>query len=225
MSKKKLLEQIANNILRLKKNTPILVCIDGVDGAGKTYFAKDLAVRFKSSDQEIILCSVDNFHNPKNIRYRKGKNSAEGFYRDSYNYDVFKQNLLEPFLLGQGEYVSEVFDVDLNQTIHSQPQEVPSKSILIVEGIFLQRQELNKYWDVKIFLDVDFKITLQRNINRGTDQERIGSAEKITERYNARYMPGQEIYIREADPRSNADIVIDNNDFQNPKIVKNAFSI
>ncbi len=220
MTKKNLLNQIAETIGFIQKNSPILVCIDGVDGAGKSYFAKDLADEFGGSDKEVILASVDHFHNPRDVRYKKGNNSAEGFYHDSYNYDRFIEYLLEPFAAGNGFYKKSAFDVDLDAEIHSQPHPVTTNSILIVEGIFLQRPELIEFWDLKIFLDVDFEISLQRNINRVVDKKRIGSADAIANRYAERYMPGQLLYFAEADPKSNADIIIDNSDFQNPLLIR-----
>lgn len=225
MSKKSVLQKITQHIIGVQKNTPILVCVDGVDGAGKTHFAKDLAAQLDKLEKKVILCSVDDFHNPKKLRYQRGADSPEGFYHDSYNYIALKEKLLEPFSSGQGEYIDGVFDVDTDNQVSHQPHPIHANSILLLEGIFLQRPELVKYWDVKIFLEVDFKITLERNIERATDQQRIGSAEKIIEKYNARYRPGQEMYMRESDPKSSADIVVDNSDFENPKITKNAFGI
>ena len=51
------------------------------------------------------------------------------------------------------------------------------------------------------------------------DQYLFGAAEDIEKRYRSKYIPGQQIYLREANPFSNASTVIDNNDFNNPIIV------
>lgn len=52
MSKQKILEQIVETILSKKKGSPILVGISGVDGAGKTMFAKALSSQLKKPHLE-----------------------------------------------------------------------------------------------------------------------------------------------------------------------------
>lgn len=212
--------RIIKSILEIKRETPVLVCIDGVDGAGKTYFARRLTNELKSVFNNVILCSVDNFHNNRDIRYQKGKDSDIGFYEDSYNYSKLISNLLMPFKMGTGVYIDSIFDVDNNTTNISRAKEVSMDSILILEGVFLQRPELSHFWDLRIFLDVDFETTLNRNINRQIDKSRIGLKEEIKLRYKTRYMPGQKLYFKQADPKGNANIVIDNSDYNKPLITK-----
>ena len=89
-----------------------------------------------------------------------------------------------------------------------------------MEGFFLLRPELVDYWDLKIFLDVDFKITLQRIIKRSAEHNEIISIEKIIEKFNKRYMPGQQLYFEHANSKAHADIIIDNSYFELPKITK-----
>lgn len=170
----------------------------------------------QSQNQQTILCSVDNFHSPQEVRYRRGKDSAQGFYLDSYDYTQLKNHLLEPFKQGQGKYLEGIYDVSTESQIPFAFKQVPTHSVLIVEGIFLQRPELISYWDLKIFLHVDFEVSLARNIKRAKDQAKIGSVQDIKKRYKARYMPGQKLYFQDAYPSITADIVINNNDFNNP---------
>jgi len=213
-------DRIIKSILGINKETPVLVCIDGVDGSGKTYFARTLTNEIQSIYKDVVLCSVDNFHNHMEIRYQKGKDSHVGFYEDSYNYSKLISNLLEPFKKGRGVFIDSIFDVDNNIPTIVTPKAVSKSSILIVEGIFLQRPELSEFWDLKIFLDVDFQTTLNRNINRQVDKKRIGHKEEIIFKYKTRYLPGQKLYFSQAAPKKNADIVIDNSDYKNPIILK-----
>ncbi len=77
------------------------------------------------------------------------------------------------------------------------------------------------YWDLRIFLDVDFEHTVARAVKR--DGWYLGSEQETTAIYNERYVPGQTLYFQEANPKEVADIVVDNNDFQNP-IIKKKFA-
>src|SRR5262245_34997490 len=107
-----LLDQVAAAVLTLPGDGVARVAIDGVDGAGKTMFADELGDRLASSGRPLIRASVDGFHHPRAIRYRRGRTSPEGFYRDSYDYARLKRVLLDP--LGPGgdrRFRRAIFDV------------------------------------------------------------------------------------------------------------------
>jgi uridine kinase len=70
-----------------------IVAVDGVDGAGKTVFANSLARRLEVLGRPVIRAGIDGFHNPRSVRYRRGKDSPEGFFLDSFNYDSLKKDL------------------------------------------------------------------------------------------------------------------------------------
>ena len=80
----------------------------------------------------------------------------------------------------------------------------------------MQRPELVGFWDLKAFLDVDFKTNLQRNIDRANLSNDPIALRRLIERFNVRYKSGQELYFAESKPKDAADIVIDNNDFNAP---------
>jgi uridine kinase len=52
----------------------VRVCIDGVDGVGKTVF-----------------------HNPRAVRHSRGRSSPEGFWLDTYDYTALRRRVLDPF--------------------------------------------------------------------------------------------------------------------------------
>jgi len=87
-----------------------------------------------------------------------------------------------------------------------------------MDGVFLFRPELAGYWDLKIFVEADFKITVSRATKR--DGYYLGSDQEIQDKYNQRYVPGQLLYFQEAQPQEKADIIIGNSDFEIPVITK-----
>ena len=90
-------KNIIDKINCIEKNwNPIIIWINWVDWSGKTYFSKDLKKYLEyETNKKVILVSVDDFHNPKEIRYKKWKDSAEWFYYDSYNYNELITKLLK----------------------------------------------------------------------------------------------------------------------------------
>jgi len=220
MTRNELLHLLTTKIISKEKDTPVLVGIDGVDASGKTTLSDELINHLRKTNRPIIKASIDGFHNPKQVRYRKGRNSPEGYYLDSFNYQALIDKLLLPLSLnGSLQYRTKVFNFLDNREVVSPIQNANHNSILIMEGIFLFRPQIVKYWDFKIFLDVHFKITLKRNINRTMEIQYLGSEQEIVDKYKKRYMPGQKLYFKDANPKEKADIVIDNNNFENPIIL------
>jgi uridine kinase len=219
MKRSGLIDKIAVIILQQRPNHPLRVAIDGVDASGKTCLADELAKALRSQPRQVIRASVDGFHNPKHIRRQKGSFSPEGFYRDSYNYPALIGNLLKPLgPEGDRRYRTAVFDVRQELPLTTPAQTAPRGAILIMDGIFLLRPELLTYWDLKIFLDANFSNTVSRGVAR--DAEFIGSAAEAKARYAERYVPGQQIYLSEAHPLDKANVLIDNNIFDEPKLIR-----
>jgi uridine kinase len=212
--RKRVLRYVADAILELPTVFVSRVGIDGVDGAGKTIFGDELSRLLAMSGRPIIRASVDSFHNPKNERYRLGKNSPEGFFLDSYNYPRLKEVLLDPLTPGgTGLYQTAIFDHRLDSSVSSLEEQAISSSILVFDGIFLHRPDLRSYWDFSVFLEVGFDISIPRCAQRGDGSPEPRSSE------NRRYVEGQKIYIRECDPKKYATLTINNENLESPYIV------
>lgn len=212
-----LLDRLADIIATLHTDRRIRVAIDGVDGAGKTMLADALAPLVTAKDRSVIRASVDDFHNPRAIRYARGRHSPDGFFLDSYDYPAFQEKLLGPLgPEGAGGYVARHFDHRTDQSVALQPQQAPPTAALIVDGIFLHRPELCACWDLSVFLHVDFAVSMARNAAReGTPD--TANPEALSYQ---RYVGGQQRYLAECQPGQRADIVIDHNDLGAPKILK-----
>lgn len=206
------LERVVAAVLALPAFGIVRLGIDGVDGAGKTMFGDELRDQITPSGRPVIRATVDGFHNPKAIRYRRGRSSPEGFYRDSYDYAALRGQLLDPLSPGgTGRFRRAVFDVDADTAVEAPDEEALPGSILLLDGIFLHRPELRPYWDYSIFLRVEW----MRN-HRARIRPEPG---------HQRYHEGQNIYFRECEPWTHAGIVIDNDDLAAPFIVSSDRSL
>lgn len=209
-----ILRDVADAILGVQLNQIIRVGIDGVDGAGKTYFADELAPLLEESGRPIIRASVDSFHNPKVIRYRLGQTSPMGFFLDSYDYRRLKDLLLDPLSPGgSGRYCTAAFDHRLDSPVATPEGHAATHSILVFDGIFLHRPELRRYWDFSIFLEVAFDTSIARCARRGDGSPDPQAPE------NARYVDGQKVYLQKCEPHRQATLVINNDDLAAPYIV------
>lgn len=215
MKRSELIDIIIQKILSIQLDRPLLVSIDGIDAAGKTMFSKELALKMREMGRDIIESSIDGFHNPSIIRYRRGRYDSEGYYRDSFNIPALKVLLLDPLKFGNLRYKTKAFDYIKDIGILSPFLKAKSDSILLFNGIFINRPELRDYWDFSIYLDIGEDESIKRGLSRPE-----ADPEKTKLLYLNRYLPGQRIYHKESEPTKYVDIIIDNNDLENPIIIR-----
>lgn len=201
------MHQIIDTILNSKAK---LIAIDGVDAAGKTSFAKDLAENLRALNKEVLVVSIDSFHQPKSYRYRLGEDSADGFFYDSYQYSYFIENCIAPLKSGLEKIAIKCFNLE-NDKEEIKVTDVESETIVIVEGIFLHRDELFQIWDYSIFLDVSVETSLERNLKRSLAVNANLDIEGYKDRFYKRYKAGQELYFSKCSPKFRAKFVLDNN--------------
>jgi len=216
MKRSQLLDELTCRILLIEQPHPVRVAIDGPDAAGKTTLADELRALLQARGQSVIRASIDSFHNPRRIRYRRGATSPEGYYYDSFNYGVLIESLLSPLgPSGSRQYRSAVFDYRADSEVHAPIQLAEINAVLLLDGVFLLRGELIEYWDFTIFVEASFETTLARAERR--NQASFGSLAKA--RYEQRYMPGQKLYFETCRPKELARVIVNNNDLQNPELL------
>lgn len=162
MLRSALLDGLASRILAAAEDRAIRVAVDGVDASGKTTLADELVPLLERPGRIVRRLTVDDFLNPADVRYRRGKESPE--------------------------------------------------------GVFLLRPELRHLWDVSIFVRADFAVTVARATVR--DAPRLGGAGAVQARYATRYVPGQQLYLAEADPERYATVVVINDDPEAPAFLR-----
>lgn len=211
---------LSEKVLGIEKNAPILIAINGKDGSGKTMMA-DLLADFLSSktNREIIRISIDDFMNSRAVRYTPSESAGRGCYDYTFNFDGFKNNVLKPLQPdGSWEYRTKIFDHATDSESRSPIKKATGDAIIIIDGVFLYKQDLVSYWGLKILLDTDDETVIERGARR--DTERLGSYEVARQKYIDRYIASQTIYYNEESPEKRADIIIDNNDIESPFITK-----
>lgn len=192
----------------------LLVAIDGVDGAGKTTFADELASALSAGGgpRRILRVGLDDFHNVRRARYRLGRSSPEGFWRDSYNLRQFTEYVLAPLSSGMPVFRDRGHDLETDAVLGPVPVPAAADAVVVVDGMFLHREELRGFWDYSLFLDVPFEVAAARMALR----DGPGAVPPNAMPPNAmppnrdRYVGGQQLYFAAADPAAHADLVLDN---------------
>jgi uridine kinase len=207
--KRDVLDSLADEFLHNYGKGRTMLAVDGVDGAGTRQFADDLAARLGRGGHAVFRASIADFQRPREERDARGADSAEGYYRDSFAYDVFRRVLVEPFRMGGSTgFVTAAFDAARDTQIEMDWQTGPQDATLIVDGVFLNRKELRGLWNFSIWLEVGDELAHARLF------EQVGAAAE-----NPRYAGAQELYRAEAAPRTAATAIVDNSDLNHPRRV------
>lgn len=188
------------------------VGISGITGCGKSTFSNDLAKELETLHRKTVRISIDAFHNPKNVRYQRGRSSALGYYEDAHNYGAFQNDFLRP--LGGTEpflYSPSSLHLEDDRPYLGPKVPVSKETIFVVDGTFLFKPKLLPYWDYKIFLSTDFEIAESRGAMR--DSEKLGGIDQARSVYKERYHAACALYLDESNPKQSADTIVANNDF------------
>lgn len=210
-------KEITNQILsRKQRSKPLIVGINGVDTSGKSTFTKELdrylfKVGFKSQ-----IVAIDDFHNPSQIRNSE-KDPVISYINNAFDTRKIEDELLKPIdTYGILDKELLLLDLEKNEFINRKRYVVDKDTIILFEGVLLYREPLNQYFDFRIFIDISFDEVLERAVKR--DVSLFGDT--VIEKYKNKYIPIQKLYIERNAPKDISDIIIDNNDYYNPKIIK-----
>lgn len=209
-----MLSQLAEAVGSVTIAHPIRVAVDGPPGAGKTTLADELADVLRALGREVIRATIEGFLFPRARRYRRGEYSPEGCYFDTHDYDALNRVLLDPLGSGgDGRYQQAIYDRDTDATLSPPRSSAPVDAILIFDGVFLLRPEMIGRRDLRIFVSTSFDTAVDRALirERGTF-----AAAEIERRWRTRYIPSQQLYSATVRPTDHADIVVHNDELQQP---------
>jgi uridine kinase len=210
-----LVKQIADRITALGPDR-LRVGIDGLTAAGKTSFGHELAEAISQSGRAVLRASLDDFKRPWSERHLYDRESGEGYFRNAFDYDTVVALLLEP-CGADGTGACVLCSIDpLTQVNHSSVvTQAASDAVLIVDGVFAFRPEIDDYWDFRIWLDVD----AETSVERGAERDRSWAGSEAEAVHRDRYLASERLYLAEVDPLRLVDVVIDNSAFDRPRIV------
>ncbi|SNS66797.1 hypothetical protein [Rhodococcoides kyotonense] len=203
--------RIAQHVCALDLSHATRVAVDGITASGKSTLAQELTVAIRTRDRPAVHLTMDGFHHPRARRYRQGRQSADGYYEDAYDFQSLIDRVLVPLgPAGSSEYTSAIIDLASDVPVDNPPSSVAAGTVLVVDGTFLQRAPTNTHWDITIFVDTDFEVARARGVAR--DAERLGGPSKAAQAFDVRYHAACRRYVDEVSPKESATFVFDNND-------------
>jgi uridine kinase len=201
-------EMAGDRVLAVAGGHPVRVAIDGITGAGKTTFADELACALRDRSRSVIRVSMDGFHHRRAVRHRQGRRSAAGYYEDAYDLISVRRLLLDPLgPHGDRRYRPAVIDLPTDTAVDGPVHIADREDIVVVDGSFLQKPALRDAWDLVVYLRASFAAAEARGARR--DAAAFGGISAALDAFRHRYHAAQRRYLRECDPETTADVVID----------------
>jgi len=214
---------VVNIILKLreeKRDGALLVGVSGLDNSGKTTLCTRWESKLVEKGQSVTTVHIDDFHNPQKIRHQDPQHPCYSFYQHGFDYTALEERILKP-LKENGRLKTKWTGIDLatDKRTLKRIYDITEGDIALVEGVFIFRQALRDYYDLRIFVDISPQVCLERARERHQVEGEREEME-LYERYRNRYLPGQNIYLTEDKPKEYSQIIIDNNNFNEPRLVK-----
>lgn len=203
--------------IQRKTNKPVRVAINGIEGTGKKVFSKKLTDYLNAEKLKAIQVSIDGFHFNKEVRYKQGKDSAQGYYENSYAEKIFVEKVLLSSQKNNPVFTKAIHNLETDEYLNIKPTKIDNDTILLTDGAYLFKPVYRKHWDLKIYLQTSFEIAMERGIER--DKKMLGGYDLTKEKYEKRYHKASRIYQTENNPLEIADIIIENSDFDNLKLI------
>ncbi|WP_430786790.1 hypothetical protein VBD025_14735 [Virgibacillus flavescens] len=117
---------------------------------------------------------------------------------------------------GDGYYQTRSHDLITDEYIDISPIKAKQNSVLIIDGSFLFKPDLREALDFKIYVEADFDVALERGSVR--DKNELGGYENAKYIFSKRYLPACKMYLDQCEPIKHADLIVINNDLENPQI-------
>lgn len=195
----------------------LVIAIDGLDGSGKSTFARRLAATLGDAGIATVQIHVDDFRQP--VAWTTPEREADQYYESYYDL-AHCDRCLAAFVAGEPEVSIPIYDVLAERVTGTRPLVLAGASVAIVEGVFPLRLP-HVASGTLVYLDTRETELRRRIIER--DLRKGRSVDEIVRRIDRRYFPSQQRYLRELASRDRAHVVIDNEDPHAPRIVRRDF--
>ncbi len=195
-----------------------IITVDGIDGSGKSTFARLLLTRLEAAGRQPVLVRVDDFRLP--LDWASG-DEAELYYTRYFDLPALA-GVVRGYRSGARELSVPSFDGMKGTPTSPRRVHFAERPVLLIEGVFIRRVPVGPLAAMHLYLDTPPALARERLLRRDTGRGRL--KEEVERRLDRRYVPGQRRYHQECAPRDRAGVLIDNRDHDHPRLRRSTAS-
>ena len=200
------LDYLVNELNSLpKKQSTLIVGVDGCGASGKSTFTRSLA----QTGYNITCVEMDDFYLPSGSR--PSNDIVLMTYGEQYDWKRLYEQVLQPLSKNhEGRYQRYDWNLDTLTEFHT----VSVGGIVIVEGIYCTRRELSNLYNYRIWVQCPYDVRLARGVARdevivADDKAIERKEENPREMWEKIWMPQEQRYIRAEEPYKAANLIVD----------------
>ncbi|MEL3971892.1 kinase [Rossellomorea oryzaecorticis] len=202
------IDQVRETLLSHYRSTFPLKCrlivgIDGLGGAGKTTFAQNLRDELNLAGCQATILHMDDCIVERHKRYGTGNEEWYEYYFLQWNIGFLQKELFQKLQQNCDSLIFPFYDHH-SDTIRAKPIHLIHITIILMEGVFLQRKEWQGFFDFMIFIECPHEMRAERVLGRDVY---LGDYQARLDKYIRRYWLAEEFYIQHVNPVGNADYV------------------
>lgn len=154
-----------------------------------------LQIRLLISCSTCVIVHMDDFYLPsQQLIQNKPLNKSIG---SDFDWERMRYQVLVP-LSNNMEANYQRYDWETDQV--KEWHIVPIGGIVLIEGVYTIRRELEAFYDIKIWVDCPRHTRLSRGLER--------DGEGARDRWENDWMVSEDIYVKEHNPEQRADIIL-----------------
>lgn len=175
-----------------KKQSTLLIGIDGCGGSGKS----TLANKLREECSNVTVIHMDDFYLPSYQRIKEEpKKKPIGA---DFDWKRLLEQVLEPISQKKEGYYQRY---DWNTDELAEWHTVPIGGIVIIEGVYCIRKELASKYDYRIWVDCSRETRLLRGLKRDGEEAR--------DIWINDWMISEDIYVKKQEPLKRAHFIVD----------------
>ncbi|SFL56071.1 uridine kinase [Paenibacillus sp. 1_12] len=195
---------MGNNVSKLLECIPkiaaggrFIMGIDGLSRSGKTTIVKELSQKLKEENLEVCIFHMDDYIVERSKRYSTQHEEWFEYYNLQWDAEWLREHLFDKL---RGDSLLKLpFYHNETDTHHIQNIVIPETGVILIEGVFLQREEWRGFYDYKVYLDCprDKRFLRESDIT----QQNI-------EKLRNRYWKAEDYYLQTVVPIKQAHLVL-----------------
>jgi uridine kinase len=148
--------RIADITRRLVKHRSALIAVSGIDGSGKGHVTPRISRVLQGAGLRVALIHADGWLNLPSVRFSQ-INAAQNFYERAIRFDDLFEGLVLPLKASRRVQLEADFTEETALTYRRETYSFDDIDVILLEGIFLLKQQFQQLYDLSIWIDCTFE--------------------------------------------------------------------